>query len=65
MRGRDEPDVYLCPPGLAHLFNLVFLNQTQQLHLKLQRQLSDLIQKYCSAVGCLNLALLVSRRPGK
>src|ERR1700682_723647 len=65
MRGGDDTDIYRCAPCLADLFDFVFLNQTQQLNLELQRQLSDFIQKYRSAFGCLNLPLLVSCRPGK
>ena len=64
--GHDQPDIQLDASGAGHPLDGLFLNQLQQLGLNVGRQLTDLIQKQCAAVGQLDLADLTGAgRAGK
>ena len=53
VRGRNHPHMDLHRPQAAHRVNGSLLQNTQQLDLHVQRQVADLVQENCSAVGQL------------
>ena len=65
VRGGDDPDVDL-PWGIAaDSVELVFLQDAEELGLGLQRQLTDLVEKQCTAVRELEAAYASSDRAGE
>ena len=64
--GHDQPDIQLNALGAGYPFDGLLLNELQQLRLDVGRQLADLVQKQCAAVGQLDLADLTGAgRAGK
>src|SRR5215207_8893247 len=63
--GCDDPNVNFNRSISAEPFKLTFLNHSEQLHLQLQRQLANLVEKHRSAVCQLETALLAPDRTRK
>src|SRR5262245_55790279 len=63
--GRDHPDVDTPRDIVAHPLELAFLQHAQQLHLEIERNLSDLVEKQRTAVGELKAADAVADGAGE
>src|SRR6267142_3358212 len=63
--GRDQACIGSQCACASQTFELPFLEHAQQLGLKLERDVADLIQKYRSAIGQLKAADALSDRAGK
>ena len=64
--GHQQTEIQLNALGTGHPLDGLFLNELQQLRLDVGRQLADLVQKQCAAVGQLDLADLTGAgRAGK
>jgi len=49
--GRDDANVDARRAGAADRFELAFLEDAEELGLKLERDISDFIEKHCAAIG--------------
>src|SRR5688500_19082757 len=65
MRRSDDADVDLSRARGAHALELPVLHDTQQLRLKLQREVADLVQEDRAAVCQFEPALALGERAGK
>src|SRR5919205_300027 len=63
--GCDDPDVNLNRSISTESLKLTFLNNSEQLHLQLEGQLANLVEKDRAAVCQLETALLTSECTGK
>ena len=63
--GRDDPDVDLGRPAAAHGFELVFLQHAEQLHLHVERQLTDFVEEQRAAVGQFEASHSAIERAGE
>src|SRR5262245_46550511 len=65
VRGCQDPDVHLDGPVPAHALELPLLQDTQDLRLRLERHVPDLVEEQCAAIGDLELALTGGRGAGE
>ena len=65
MRGGDDAHVYFGSVRGADPFNLSLLNQSQHLHLKIQRHLANFVQEEAALVCHFDLAFFVGESPGE
>src|SRR5262249_1013922 len=62
---RDNPDVDAHRSTAAYGFEFLFLQNTEQLHLRVERQLADFVEKQRPAVGELEASDAFVDRAGK
>ena len=65
VRRGNYPDVYLNRARAAHALELVLLQHAQQFDLQRGRELADLIEKNCAAVGNFQPAFLLHQCSGE
>ena len=65
IRGRHDPYIHMCRATAPDPLELPFLQHAQELHLGVQRQLSDFIQEDRSAVGQLEASDATLQRSGE
>src|SRR4051812_30700005 len=65
VRSSNDADVHLDGGGPADALELLFLNHAQNLCLKIQAHLRDLVEQQCSAIGALERAFMSLDRPGE
>ena len=63
--GGDQADIHLDGLGAAQPFQLPFLDHAEQLHLRRQVELADLVEEEGASFGQLEAALLAARRAGE
>src|SRR5579859_1421127 len=65
IRGRNDAHIHLDRNSAADALEFTLLQHTQQLLLRAQGHLANLIQEDRSLVGCLKAALVLSQRAGE
>ena len=65
VRRGNHPNVDMPRDGRADTKELAVLENTQQLHLRYQRQLANLVEKQSTTVGQLEIAFALIRRTRK
>ena len=65
VRRRDDPDIGGPRPGIADRRHRAVLDDAQELHLEVRRDVADLIQQHRSAAGQLEEPFLVLDRAGE